>query len=151
MKPLATVSASELRADPSARFWALIMYLAEHSAAQKVPDFREFWLAYLYDAEVNNGGHLQYFHNQGTSNVSATVQALGRIGAEPHALLLSECWRQVQHEPLSRVASLEEYSTLASERSFVAEDKAYYALPSVTELLEGHYGSLIEHAIAIGA
>jgi len=151
MEPIATVSASELDADPSARLWALVFYLAERPEAQQLPAFRDFWLSYIYDAEVNNGGHLQYFHNQGTLAVPATIQALESIGAASHAHLLTECWHQVQDHTVSRVKSVNDYPALAAERSFTAEDRAYYDQASLLELLEVRYAQLINQAIAVDA
>ena len=126
MHALVAITAAELQADPSARLWALVSHLAEHPESQKHPELLHFWLAYSYDAQVFNGGHLQYFHNCGTERVLETLAALHAIGAHNHAALLADCWSQVKREPVSRVASLEEYASLAMERSFTVEDNAYY-------------------------
>ena len=91
MSPLITLPAAELRDDPSAQLWALVMYLAEHPEARQ-GRLKRLWLAYIYDAEVSNGGHLQYFHNHGSSHVEETVRSFerhrgGRPGSVARALL----------------------------------------------------------------
>lgn len=144
MKPVTSVTAKELAEDPGARLWALVMHLAEHPEAQSLPEFRHFWLAYIYDAQVNNGGHLQYFHNCGESDALETIVALRSIGAIAQSNLLEECLKKVSAVPVNRVASLHEYSQLAAERSFKEEDSAYYAQnPSVLDLIEQHYQPLL--------
>lgn len=59
MEPVVVIDRAELDADPSARLWALVLYLADHPDDQHRSEFRSFWLAYSYDAQVLNGGHLQ--------------------------------------------------------------------------------------------
>lgn len=150
MQPILSISQSELAADPNARFWALVLYLAGHPEEQTRPELQQFWLAYSYDAEVLNGGHLQYFHNRGTKDVARTIDALHEIGAKERAALLTSCWHQVQKEPVSRVTSLEEYSSLAAERSFKTEDTAYYAVkPDLMDLLEKYYAQLLLDLVAV--
>jgi hypothetical protein len=152
MQPIVVIAARELEADPSARLWALAIHLAEHVGLRELPQYRHFWLAYLYDAEVQNGGHLQYFHNQGTKDVPETLTALREIGANSRALILEDCWRQMQDAPVQQVSSLSEYSSLAAERSFKAEDSAYYdAEPDVLSQLEVHFESLLASSVAVSA
>ena len=62
--PLAAVSRSEYDKDPSARFWALVDYLGRNNVPQADRQLEVVRLAYFYDAEVLNGGHLQYFINK---------------------------------------------------------------------------------------
>jgi len=150
MQTVITVTAAELKSDPSARLWALVKYLAERPDARDSTKLRSFWLAYSYDAEVLNGGHLQYFHNCGTDNVAETISALRAIGAHGQAALLETCWNMVIANPISRVDSLERYSSLAAERSFTTEDAAYYnERPEVMDLLEAYYAPMIAEHVAV--
>ena len=152
MEPVATIERKELDIDPSARVWALVFYLADHPEEQTRSEFRLFWLAYIYDAQVLNGGHLQYFHNYGTEAVVPTLDALHTIGAHERAAILADCWSQVKLDPVDRVSSVEQYSELAMERSFDAEDSAYYAeKPELLELLERHYAPMLSEAVAVAA
>jgi hypothetical protein len=108
MQTVVTITAAELKSDPSARLWALVKYLAERPDARTSTKFRSFWLAYSYDAQVLNGGHLQYFHNCGTDDAAETISALRVIGEHAQAELLENCWNKVMANPISRVGSLEE-------------------------------------------
>ncbi len=150
MAPLVSVLQSELDADPSARLWALVFYLADHPEAQRDKRCRSFWLAYLYDAEVKNGGHLQYFHNQGSTLVGETLAALRIIGADNHAQLLERCAEQVANNPIIPVTSLSEYPALAAARSFSAEDATYYEQPQdVLSLLEAHFEETLHECVVV--
>ena len=83
-------------------------------------------------------------------DVEETLVALRGIEAAGHAVLLEDCWHKVKKEPVELVASLDEYSTLASERSFTLEDAAYYQLkPDAMSLLESNFGALLEKLVAI--
>jgi hypothetical protein len=44
--------------------------------------------AFRYDAEVQNGGHFQYFENQDRKNYDDVIQAMKAIGAVKHAKIL---------------------------------------------------------------
>jgi hypothetical protein len=152
MKPVASIAQSELDADTSARTWALIFHLADNPEVQRSAAFSSFWLAYIYDAEVKNGGHLQYFHNKGVSSVEETLDALRAIGATGHAELLETCWSKVKEAPVEQVSSLQEYSELAQERSFDDEDSSYYEQPrDVLDLLEAHFEALLKSAVSVSA
>ncbi|MFC4727175.1 DMP19 family protein [Coralloluteibacterium thermophilus] len=150
MKPLIAITAAELDAEPSARVWALVQYLATHAAARRDPALRPFWLAYSYDAEVLNGGHLQYFHNHGTGCVAETLDALRAIGAHGHAAVLEECRAQAERSPVARVDSLGAYASLAAEGPFAAQDAAYHdEAPPVMQRLESHHAALLAAAVAV--
>lgn len=99
MTALTTVSAAELRSDESARFWALICYLGEHPDATLDERLTAIRLAYFYDAEVLNGGHLQYFQNRGTAEAPTVVKALEVVGAVERAVLLQEAMEIMASSP----------------------------------------------------
>jgi hypothetical protein len=54
------------------------------SSGQRIPH-----LVFWYDAEVQNGGHGQYFDNRGVSKVGETVEALRTLGLECQAAVLT--------------------------------------------------------------
>jgi hypothetical protein len=149
MRKLATVPAAEVEEYGAvAKVWALACALAEESV--NVPaELEGFWRIWIYDAEVKNGGHLQFFHNQGVAGVPATLEALREVGAEDHARLLEQCWSLERLEPLPTVRTLEEYSEMAQERSFEAEDRAYYLLPDVCGLLAERREVLLNEVVEV--
>ena len=145
---LVTVSADEVaKYGAIAKLWALVEHLAR--APHSIPkEARPLWLIWAYDAEVNNGGHLQYFHNRGVKDVLETLKELRHIGADNHAMLLESSWAVVKQAPLSRVGSLVEYSALAQARSF-SEDSAYYELPDLCDLVVSHNEALLDELVHV--
>ena len=52
------------------------------------PIQRVLHLTSLYDGEINNGGHFQFFDNNGIAQARKTLAALKKIAAsEPHRIL----------------------------------------------------------------
>ncbi|MEO7247778.1 MAG: DMP19 family protein [Novosphingobium sp.] len=47
-------------------------------------------LVWCYDGAVNNGGHVSFFYNSSGRDAGQTVEALNRIGAQPHAAMLDK-------------------------------------------------------------
>jgi hypothetical protein len=95
--------------------------------------------AFRYDSEVQNGGHLQYFENEGVAHVEATMRALHTIGASAQARVLegaAKRWSSVARESPK---SIEEYSKVAFQGEFTDLDTQFYGcVPSIIEMLE-HY------------
>jgi hypothetical protein len=106
-------------------------------------------LAFWYDSEVQNGGHLQYFENQGTARVGEVVGALRRLGADCQADILLRAKAQHGMEPRPPISSVEEYVEIALKGEYASLDSEYYAAePATTKLLadflESHEGEFIE-------
>ena len=95
---------------------------------------KDLWIldaAWRFNAEVENGGFLQYFWNQGAEHAGWAVDALGRIeDGERQALLQKAIGLWTEQE--TRVAaakqkkSLQAFSDLAMDGSFRELDRAYY-------------------------
>ncbi len=95
--------------------------------------YHVFW----YMSEVNNGGHLQYFHNRGTDFVPETVTALRELGCKDLAVVLSEAveaWEVAERRPAQ---TPEEYVETALEGEFASFDSTFQELePEFMERLE---------------
>lgn len=152
MKPLTMVTSAALAKDSSAKFWALLDFVLQNKQHQALdPQLRQLYLAYIYDAEVMNGGHLQYFFNQGSAQAVETIEALKTVGAMKQAEILKQCLAHIPTIPYANVSSLETYSELAKKHSFEL-DSAYYAIqPEVIDLLESHYKDETERWVGVCA
>lgn len=105
---------------------------------------RPAWLAFWYDAEVQNGGHRQFFENRGTGCVEETVEALTRVGAAGQGTVLQ------------RAAKLYETATRAPEgaaeltEALDAFDRDYHRCnPEVHEVLESYLEDHLEGFVRI--
>jgi len=109
---------------------------------------RPAWLAFWYDAEVQNGGHRQFFKNRGTYRIEETIEALTRVGATGQGAVLQ------------RAAQLYEAATRAPEGAsegapeltdaFDALDRDYHRCsPEVHEILESYLEDHLEGFVRI--
>jgi Domain of unknown function (DUF4375) len=96
-------------------------------------------LVFMFESEVQNGGHLQYLENQGTEGVPVTVEALGMLGASCQAQILKEVVARYLAKERVLPETAEQYSELALEGEFDGFDARFHACkPSLGECLERH-------------
>lgn len=120
-------SALDASADPK---WALVDavydFLARTDRRDLSPVQQVAQLALFYDNEVNNGGHLQYFHNVGIGEAEALIRALDAVGAACQREIFERALALARENPVEQADSLEDYSERAYEREFWDHDTAYY-------------------------
>lgn len=96
-------------------------------------------LCFRYDAEVQNGGHLQYFENKKGRLLEETLQALDVLGAPDQRKILEGAIQVFRGKPRKEIATVEEYVETALMEEYEVFDSAYYACdPSVIKLLEDY-------------
>jgi len=130
------VARRQLRDEPYLVWNAFVDLVAE--------DYRDFsenqraaHLVFWYEAEVQNGGHLQYFENRGTEQVGETISALKRLGATCQADVLYRAVAQLRGGPRKRIASVQEYADTALKGEFDAFDKEFGECdPQLDKILE---------------
>ncbi len=71
----------EIHADPYLVWNTFIDLVSLAECEELGPKQRIAHLAFWYDSEVQNGGHLQYFENIRGAHLAETIQALDAIGA----------------------------------------------------------------------
>ncbi len=106
-------------------------------------------LIFWYDAEVNNGGHLQYFLNLAGRRAPETLTALSQVGLDCQQIILADAVDLISKEPLPKINSVEEYVAEALEGKFNELDSRYSACPKETmdfleEYLEQNFNEFIE-------
>jgi hypothetical protein len=123
--------------DLNATIWnAFIGLLAMSEAEELSAAQRPAQLAFWYESEVQNGGHLQYFLNRGPAEAESAIAALERIGASIHSRVLRAAFETWQAVSRNRPASIEEYSQAATEGEFDTYDQQFYAAPALMGILE---------------
>jgi hypothetical protein len=112
-----------------------LIALEEYEALSAVQ--RTAQLAFYYDAEVQNGGHHQYFENSAGIRTQETVDALLQLGLPCQAEILRQAivtWNSKEREP---AATPEEFLAGELEGEFEGSDTSYYECsPTTTERLE---------------
>jgi hypothetical protein len=100
------------------------------------PRQRVAQLALIYDNEVCNGGHLQYFHNQGMDYVGELLLALEEVGATCQYEIFAQASRYALTHPVQPARTLEEYHERTAALEFQSYDRAYYdCRPELSEEL----------------
>ena len=96
-------------------------------------------LVFVYESEVQNGGHLQYFENAGTSRIQETVDALKLLDATCQALVLKEAAEVYAVPSREHPKTVEEYVAAALEEEFSSYDERFHECsPSLIECLQTH-------------
>ena len=100
-------------------------------------------IAYLvqnYEAEVYNGGHMQFFLNSTGEYAEPTLEALLLLGAIEHAGVLAEALALVRDNPLPEEHGSEIYRTSPLAGPLHAIDRAYWQVkPELANLLQAYY------------
>jgi len=96
-------------------------------------------LVFLYESEVQNGGHLQYFENKRLRYLPETLVALGTLGAESQRLILREASEAFLSRERQRIQTVEQYCETALEGEFHDLDSRFYrCTPSLEECLKAY-------------
>jgi hypothetical protein len=127
----------QVEAEPYSVWNAFVDFIARGPYSELTQEQRIAYLAFWYESEVNNGGHLQFFQNGGTEYLTETVRALGVLGVVDQQRLLLQAMELLLSRPRRRARSVEEYSGEAMKGEFGSLDSAFYhAQPSITEKLQ---------------
>lgn len=95
------------------------------------------YLAFWYDSEVQNGGHLQYFLNKGVDEAKDALDALALFKADAQREILLSAIDTYIHSNIDDWETAEEYDALWTQGHFDEHDSRYYeCTPEITELLQ---------------
>ncbi|QNU68187.1 DUF4375 domain-containing protein [Ruminiclostridium herbifermentans] len=101
---------------------------------------RVAYLCFWYDSEVQNGGHLQYFVNRGTSLLKETELSLVELGALQQISILSEAINVLCSLGISPIEGIDDYIAEALEGKYCDIDSKYYSCkPTISDLLEKYF------------
>jgi hypothetical protein len=144
-----SVSRTAAAADPYL-VWNTFVKLCFLGTEDYTPAQRIAHLAFLYDAEVQNGGHYQYFENKGLAAARETMLALDRLGARSLMSILEGAVRKYEeiNPEEHKVGSPEEFIEGALEGHYEDFDAAYSrCTPTLEEFLktclDSHFAEFI--------
>lgn len=149
-RPIRLISASLLRDDPNEP-WGAFLDLMTHGPFEAFDDLERGAQAVMwYDAEVLNGGHLQYFVNVRNVPKDLLYDHLRRIGAVSHAAILLEAVERWGSKERIRPESLWEFSEIAMEGEFRdLDDRFYRQVPEIDTMLQDWFRNHQEHFIRV--
>ena len=82
-------------------------------------------LVFWYSSEVENGGHLQYFLNQGTQHLGSTISALAELGMNCYEQILVDASSFIKANWRPEIDTVDEYVTEALENRLGTFDARY--------------------------
>jgi len=139
----AVVTKAALKQNSHADWNAFIDLLAMTEYDDLASEQRQAHLVFWYESEVQNGGHLQFFLNQGHDRAEETALSLNALGASEHAQVLEQATARWRGAARLAPADAMEYSAVASEMEFEDLDRAFHDCPvPLVEILRRH---LVEH------
>jgi hypothetical protein len=98
---------------------------------------RVAYLSSIYDGEVNNGGHYQYFENQGVEHTQETISALKIIGARKQSKILEKAYSQYTSQEMRHPKTVEDFVVEERKGEFSKFDAAFYDVETeIHELVE---------------
>src|SRR5690606_31405169 len=119
------IKQQDIIADPAVSWNAFVDILATELPEELSMIQRRAQLLFWYDAEVNNGGHLQYFLNSAGEGAVETVVVLGEFGLNAHHQILSQALEACLTGLIHPIDSIPEYIDEAMEGRFDELDKRY--------------------------
>jgi hypothetical protein len=129
------VTDADLKANPHAMWNAFIASISDPFRILTAPQ-RVARLIFWYDSEINNGGHLQFFLNQGGDPIK-TIEALHSAGAFPQARILEQGLKRWESRARPKRNETYDYLALARQREFDDLDRAFgECAVSLTDVLE---------------
>ena len=141
--PKRVVKKSQAVGDPTI-IWNTFIDLIAERPEDLDPEQRPAHFVLIYEVEVQNGGHLQYFYNHRNAHLEETLSALTLLGAKCQREILEEAAALFEIGPRERPETQQEYSTIAVQGEFDSFDKQFHeCIPPLGELLGKH---LTEHA-----
>ena len=104
--------------------------------------------AFVYDSQIQNGGHLQYFENLRLNDYSEIVESLKSLNAPFHADILQRAASLYNAKARPVIEDKYQYSEIALEGEFDKLDSEYHrASPTLTELMEQYLHNNINEFI----
>lgn len=106
-------------------------------------------LVFWYDAEVHNGGHLQYFVNSAGARAQEALSALSDLKMDCQTVILRDAVALISAHPISEIDTAEDYVAEALDNRFGELDSRYYSCVKTSsdyleEYLIAHFDQFIE-------
>jgi hypothetical protein len=128
----------QIETDPY-RVWNEFIGIIASEASAADPIQRPAHLVFVYESEVQNGGHLQFFENGYLIQVEQTIASLHLLGARCQATVLEDAAKLWITEIRGPALSLADFVERALEERFSEVDLRFSRCsPNLLQVLE-HY------------
>jgi hypothetical protein len=115
---------------------AFIDLIAKESYENLDPVQKIAQLCFVYESEVQNGGHFQYFENRGIQLIEETLAALRSLGAECQESVLARASLVYCRKDREAVETAQEFVNAALAAEYSDLDNSFHICkPSIQDLL----------------
>lgn len=131
--------------------WNSYINLIATSSYEELDDVQQVaHLCFWYDSEVQNGGHLQYFENQGTQRIMETLNALIQLNAYRQKEILSSAYKLYSSRVRAVIRTVQQFVSTALEGEYEKFDNQYYECnPRLIDLLNVYLENNFEKFIKV--
>ncbi|HWB60044.1 MAG TPA: DUF4375 domain-containing protein [Chthoniobacteraceae bacterium] len=142
---------NENASDADSRVWsAYIDLISREQLCDLSPVQSAAALVFRYDADVRNGGHLQYFTSQGTDHLPSLIEALATLGAHSHREILTGAGEAYTAQPSPFIACVEQYCSTTLEDEFQEYDACFHGCtPALEHYLKEYLALNREHFVVV--
>lgn len=125
----AKLKKSELERDPHLMWNALIFDVCYGEEDEPRTDIQQSaYYCLCYDGEVQNGGHHQFFENNGLDYARKVMSSLERLGLIASLGILTRAYEKAIHLNWGKNETVEDFVEAALEGLFAREDDEHYSL-----------------------
>lgn len=150
MKGRRTLNRLDVEKEPFRVWNAFIEVIATEEYEDRSPTQRLAQLAFWYDSEVHNGGHLQYFVNSAGARRHEAVIALRSLGLSELAKVLAAAIGQWEAIDRDKPTTTDEFVEDALEGEFDDADSDYHACkPTITDALRIYLDSHLDEFVVV--
>lgn len=131
------IQSSALVSDPNIVWNSFVDLVATEDYEELTEVQKIAYLVFWYDAEVQNGGHLQYLLNSAGQRAEKALMALSAMKLDCQKITLTEAISLASEHPLEDIETVDDYVAEALENRFIEQDSRYYACePGAMDVLE---------------
>ena len=124
----AVISQKQTEKDPTIFWNAFIDVVGGGEDPTRTPIQKHCHLCFRYYSEVMNGGHYQFFENNGIDYARDVLTSFHGLGLVPVAAILEEALKIAATRQWQVIASVEEFVEGALDEPFKFQDDAFYSV-----------------------
>lgn len=133
----AVLTQRQINKDPTIFWNAFIVVIGGGQDPSLTPLQRHCHLSFRYYGEVMNGGHFQFFENNGLAYAQEVLKSLHGLGLIEFANILDGGLKIASTRKWQVISSADDFVEGSAEGLFERQDDAFYALsPDLLEMLQ---------------
>jgi Domain of unknown function (DUF4375) len=135
----ATLHQKDIESDPNIYWNAFIEVVGDDGTSCDTEVQLHAHYCFRYYNEVMNGGHFQFYENNGLDYAARVLRALEAFDLQDFHSILSAAKRKASSRDWGKIEDVEEFVRAAGEELFITEDDLFYELePDLLQRLQDY-------------